>query len=133
MRQNRLNAFIFGYYHVSTVLPILIVTPAYLVGAIPLGVLMQAAFAFQKVEGAFAFGNQYAKIAEWKALMDRVAQFEAAMGVVDRTDASGASARRRDRRQVRTCRSRISCCGSQTAKRSPRCRTSSLRRRSGFW
>ena len=91
LRQNRLNGFIFGYYHVSTVLPILIVTPAYLVGAIPLGVLMQAAFAFQKVEGAFAFGNQYAKIAEWKALMDRVAQFEAAMGMVDQADASGAT------------------------------------------
>src|SRR5712691_7655833 len=28
-RQNRLNGFIFGYFHVSTVLPILIVTPAY--------------------------------------------------------------------------------------------------------
>ena len=50
------------------------VPPAYLVGAIPLGVLMQASFAFQKVEGAFAFCNSYAKIAEWKALMDRVAQ-----------------------------------------------------------
>src|SRR5262249_52818756 len=71
LRQNRLNAFIFGYYHVSTVLRILVVVPAYLVGAIPLGVLMQAADAFQKIESAFAFGNSYAKIAEWKALMDR--------------------------------------------------------------
>jgi putative ATP-binding cassette transporter len=50
-RQNRLNCFVFGYYHVSTVLPTLLVTPAYLVGAIPLGVLMKATFAFQKVEG----------------------------------------------------------------------------------
>ena len=30
-RQNGLNGFIFGYYHVSTVFPALIVTPAYLV------------------------------------------------------------------------------------------------------
>jgi putative ATP-binding cassette transporter len=84
-RQNRLNGFIFGYYHVSTVLPTLVVTPAYLVGAIPLGVLMQAALAFQKVEGAFAFCiTSYAKIAEWRAVMNRVAQFEAAMAEVDR-------------------------------------------------
>jgi putative ATP-binding cassette transporter len=91
-RQNRLNGFIFGYYHVSTVFPVLVVTPAYLVGAIPLGVLMQAALAFQKVEGAFAFFvTSYAKIAEWRAVMNRVAQFEAAMSEVDRPGLKGAS------------------------------------------
>jgi vitamin B12/bleomycin/antimicrobial peptide transport system ATP-binding/permease protein len=85
-RQNRLNCFVFGYYHVSTVLPTLMVTPAYLVGAIPLGILMQAAFAFQKVESALAFCTSYAKIAEWKAYLDRVALFDAAMGRIDRPD-----------------------------------------------
>ena len=83
-QQTRLNGFIFGYYHVANVFPTLVVTPAYLVGAIPLGILMQAALAFQKVESAFAFCTSYAKIAEWKALMDRVAQFEAAMVGLDR-------------------------------------------------
>src|SRR3989440_1441398 len=78
-RQNRLNCFVFGYYHVSTVLPTLLVTPAYMIGAIPLGVLMQAAFAFQRVESALAFCTSYAKIAEWKAYLDRVALFDAAM------------------------------------------------------
>jgi putative ATP-binding cassette transporter len=85
-RQNRLNCFVFGYYHVSTVLPTLLVTPAYLVGAIPLGVLMQATFAFQKVEGALAFCTSYAKIAEWKAYLDRVALFDAAMARMDQPD-----------------------------------------------
>ena len=95
-RQNRLNGFIFGYYHVSTVFPTLVVTPAYLVGAITLGVLMQAALAFQKVEAAFAFCiTSYAKIAEWRAVMNRVAQFEAAMGEVDRPGLPGASLRHR--------------------------------------
>ena len=95
-RQNRLNGFIFGYYHVSTVFPTLVVTPAYLVGAIPLGVLMQAALAFQKVEAAFAFCiTSYAKIAEWRAVMNRVAQFEAAMGEVDRPGLPGACHRYR--------------------------------------
>src|SRR5947207_8858994 len=85
-RQNRLNCFVFGYYHVSTVLPTLMVTPAYMIGAIPLGVLMQAAFAFQRVESALAFCTSYAKIAEWKAYLDRVALFEEAMGKVDASD-----------------------------------------------
>src|SRR5262245_24177471 len=88
-RQTRLNGFVFGYYHISDVLPLLIVTPAYLVGAIPLGVLIQASQAFQKVERAFAFCTSYAKIAEWKALMDRVAQFEAAMMRLDQPDPTG--------------------------------------------
>jgi putative ATP-binding cassette transporter len=90
-RQNGLNGFIFGYYHVSTVFPVLVVTPAYLIGAIPLGVMMQASLAFQKVESAFAFvATSYAKIAEWKASMDRVAQFEEAMGTVDVPGPAGA-------------------------------------------
>jgi vitamin B12/bleomycin/antimicrobial peptide transport system ATP-binding/permease protein len=93
-RQNGLNGFIFGYYHVSTVFPVLVVTPAYLVGAIPLGVLMQASLAFQRVEAAFAFCvTSYAKIAEWKAVMDRVAQFETAMGTVDAPGPQGADIR----------------------------------------
>ena len=91
-RQNGLNGFIFGYYHVSTVFPVLIVTPAYLASAIPLGVLMQASLAFQKVESAFAFCiTSYAKIAEWRAVMNRVAQFEAAMHEVDRPGLPGAA------------------------------------------
>src|SRR4051794_4296865 len=84
-RQTRLIAFTAGYGHVSTVFPILVVSPAYLTGAIPLGALMQAHLTFQRVEGAFAFCiGAYPKIAEWKAIVDRLAQFEAAMGVVDR-------------------------------------------------
>jgi putative ATP-binding cassette transporter len=91
-RQNRLNCFIFGYYHGSTLFPVFVVTPAYLVGAIPLGVLMQAALAFNKVENAFAFCiSSYAKIAEWRAVMNRVAQFETAMAKVDDPNLAGAS------------------------------------------
>src|SRR5436305_6787440 len=83
-RQTRLIAFTAGYGHVSTVFPILVVSPAYLTGAIPLGALMQAHLTVQRVEGAFAFCiGAYPKIAEWKAIVDRLAQFEAAMAVID--------------------------------------------------
>ncbi len=68
----------------STVFPTLVVTPAYLSGAITLGALVQTALAFQQVEGALAYCiSAYSKIAEWKAVMDRLAQFEAAMPAVD--------------------------------------------------
>lgn len=83
-RQARLTGFIAGYSNFSTVFPTLIVSPAYLVSAISLGVLVQAALAFQRVEGAFAFCiGAYSKLAEWKAIMDRLSQVEAAMAAVD--------------------------------------------------
>lgn len=96
--QTRLVGFIGGYAQASTVVPILIVSPAYLAGAIPLGSLMQAALAFTKVEGAFAFCiSSYGKIAEWKAMVDRLSQFEDAMAAVDtgRAQTSGIIAVRR--------------------------------------
>jgi vitamin B12/bleomycin/antimicrobial peptide transport system ATP-binding/permease protein len=87
-RQARLVAFVAGYGHVSTVFPILVVSPAYLSGAITLGTLMQAHLAFQRVEGAFAFCiSAYARLAEWKAILDRLAQYEAAMVEVDQARA----------------------------------------------
>src|SRR5262245_8742519 len=63
-RQTRLVGFTAGYGHVSTLVPTLIVSPAYLVGAIPLGTLIQSALAFQRVEAGFAFCIQaYPKLA----------------------------------------------------------------------
>src|SRR5256885_14948881 len=83
-RQTRLIAFTAGYGHVSTVFPILVVSPAYLTGAIPLGALMQAHLTFQRVGGAFAFClGAYPKIAGGKANVGRVAQFVGAMQMVE--------------------------------------------------
>ena len=92
-RQTKLTAFTAGYGHVSTVVPTLIVSPAYLTGAIPLGTLFQSALAFQRVEAGFAFCIQaYAKLAEWKAIMDRLYQMQGAMAAVDTRMPSGAGA-----------------------------------------
>ena len=84
--QTRLTSFTYGYAQVSSIFPTLVVTPAYLVGAIPLGVLMQSAAAFQKVETSCAyFINYYSRIAEWKAALDRLWQLETALQRVDTT------------------------------------------------
>ncbi len=86
--QTRLVGFVGGYAQASTVVPVLMVAPAYLAGAIPLGSLIQAALAFTRVEGAFAFCiSAYPKIAEWKAMVDRLAGFEDAMAMVDESRA----------------------------------------------
>jgi putative ATP-binding cassette transporter len=85
-RQTRLVGFTAGYGHVSTLVPTLIVSPAYLMGAIPLGVLMQSALSFQRVEAGFAyFISAYAKLAEWRAIMDRLWQVQGAMAAVDKS------------------------------------------------
>jgi putative ATP-binding cassette transporter len=90
--QSRLTGFIYGYGQISTVFPTLVVTPAYLLGAIPLGILMQTASAFQRVENSVAFIiNYYGKIAEWKAAMDRVWQMDTALKRVDRADLAHAA------------------------------------------
>jgi putative ATP-binding cassette transporter len=83
-RQTRLVGFVSGYSHISVVVPTLVAAPAYLAGAIPLGVLMQTAMAFNKVEGAFAFCIWgYSRLAEWKAIMDRLREFEDSVADVD--------------------------------------------------
>lgn len=83
-RQSGLTFFVTGYTQWSLVFPTLVASPAYFLGAIPLGSLMQGALAFQRVDIAFAFFlHSYAKIAEWKASMDRIAQLDEALGKVD--------------------------------------------------
>jgi putative ATP-binding cassette transporter len=83
-RQTGLTGFTNTYGQLSLVFPFLVASPAYFSGSISLGILIQAALAFQRVDTAFAFlVHMYAKIAEWKASMDRVAQLDAALKAVD--------------------------------------------------
>jgi putative ATP-binding cassette transporter len=83
-RQTDLTGFTTGYAQISLVFPTMVASPAYFAGIIPLGTLMQATFAFQRVDIAFAFFlHSYARIAEWKASMDRIAQMDAALHEVD--------------------------------------------------
>jgi putative ATP-binding cassette transporter len=91
-RQSGLTFFVTGYTQWSLVFPTLVASPAYFMGAISLGSLMQGALAFQRVDIAFAFFlHSYAKIAEWKASMDRIAQLDVALREVDRPQANVAT------------------------------------------
>jgi putative ATP-binding cassette transporter len=79
-----LAGFTHSYGQMSIVFPIIVASPAFFAGAIPLGILMQASLAFQRVDMAFAFFlHTYARIAEWKASMDRIDQLERALVAVE--------------------------------------------------
>ena len=91
-RQKKLSFFVAGYNQVSTVFPVVVVSPAYFASALNLGGLMQTATAFGSVQTALSFFvTAYRQIAEWRAVIDRLAGFEAAIAVgralVDAPDA----------------------------------------------
>ena len=77
-RQKRLTFFTAGYSQVSTVFPFIVASPAYFAGAFQLGGLMQTASAFARVENSLAFFiTAYTQFAEWRAVVERLAGFEA--------------------------------------------------------
>ena len=79
-RQKKLTSFTAGYNQFSSVFPFIVVSPAYFSGAIQLGGLMQTSSAFGSVQGALSFFvSSYRQIAEWRAVIERLDGFEAAV------------------------------------------------------
>jgi len=69
------NIFIFssGYSILSMAFPVLVAAPRYIQGSIPLGALMQSAQSFQQMAAALSWPvDNMAKIAEWRASVERV-------------------------------------------------------------
>jgi putative ATP-binding cassette transporter len=81
MRRNKkLTFFTAGYRQVSTVFPFIVVSPVYFAGTVQLGGLMQTASAFNSVQNALSFFvNVYRSLAEWQAVIARLAGFEQAI------------------------------------------------------
>ncbi len=62
-----------GYSVLSMAFPILVSAPRYIMGSITLGALMQSAQAFQQTAGALSWPvDNMAKVAEWRASVERV-------------------------------------------------------------
>jgi putative ATP-binding cassette transporter len=81
-RTKRLTFFTAGFSQVSRVFPYVVVSPAYFAGIIQLGGLMQTASAFDSVQRAlsfFASSTVYRQLAEWRAVIDRLAGFQRAV------------------------------------------------------
>jgi putative ATP-binding cassette transporter len=74
------------YGNFSVIFPLLMLAPAYFLAGstMQLGVLMQTAQAFGKVQDNFSiFVSLYDTIANWKAVLDRLTTFERAMSAVE--------------------------------------------------
>jgi putative ATP-binding cassette transporter len=76
-RQKKLTFLTASYSQASVVFPIIVVAPAYFSGRIQLGALTQTAGAFNSVQSALSFFvDSYVRIAEWRAVIDRLSGFE---------------------------------------------------------
>lgn len=76
-RQKKLTFLTAGYGQISAVFPYVVVSPAYFAGKMQLGGLMQTASAFDSVQSALSFFiNVYAQMAEWRAVVERLAGFD---------------------------------------------------------
>lgn len=83
-------SFTTGYGALLPVLPILVAAPQYILGVMSLGVLMQAAQAFQRVTSSLSWPvDNLGEIARWKASADRILSLYADLAALD---AGGESA-----------------------------------------
>ena len=80
-RTKQLTFLTASYSQASVVFPFILVSPAYFAGHLQLGGLTQTASAFNSVQDALSFFiNVYRSFAEWRAVIERLAGFEAAIG-----------------------------------------------------
>jgi putative ATP-binding cassette transporter len=88
-RTKLLNSLVNGYSQVAVVFPIVVAAPRYFSGAIQLGGLMQIVGAFSQVQGSMSwFVDSYAQLAQWRAIVERLATFHRAI-VKARAEAHG--------------------------------------------
>ena len=79
-RQKKLTWFRAGYGQIAVIFPFVVAAPRYFAGQIKLGDLMQTASAFGQVQGSLSwFVTAYTQLAAWKATVDRLTSFQAAM------------------------------------------------------
>lgn len=79
-RQIKLTTFTASYFQANVVVPFILAAPYFFAGKITLGQLQQTAGAFGRVEGALTyFISAYSTLADYKAVIDRLTSFDAAV------------------------------------------------------
>ena len=87
----RLTAYTAGYGQVAVVFPYVVAAPSYFSGVIPLGGLTQTASAFGSVQGSLSwFVDNYARLTEWGATVQRLAGFQDAVRAAREAAEAGA-------------------------------------------
>ena len=88
-RTKRLTFLTTGYSQIAIIFPYLVVSPVYFFSSMALGGLMQIAQAFGQVQNALSFFvTAYSSIADWKAVLNRLAGFDASMDWAKGLDAT---------------------------------------------
>jgi putative ATP-binding cassette transporter len=79
-RTKLLNSLVVGYDQVAVVFPVVVAAPRYFAGAMQLGGLMQTVGSFASVQGSMSwFIEAYASLAQWRAIVERLATFHRAI------------------------------------------------------
>jgi putative ATP-binding cassette transporter len=79
-KQKQITWFTSFYAQLAIIFPFVVAAPRYFSGKVPLGELFQVASAFGQVQGALSwFINAYTSFAVWKATVDRLTGFTAAL------------------------------------------------------
>ena len=83
LKQKQLGWFTIFYGQLAIIFPFVVSAPRFFSGAMPLGGIFQTASAFGQVQGALSwFINAYTNFATWKATVDRLTSFSAALARV---------------------------------------------------
>ena len=89
-RYLKLQTFTLSYFQANVVVPYLITAPYFFAGRITLGHMQQTVGAFGRVESALTFFiSAYTTLADYKAVIDRLTTFEAAIASVRKGGAAG--------------------------------------------
>jgi len=79
-RTKMLNSLVVGYDQVAVIFPIVVAAPRYFAGAMQLGGLMQTVGSFGSVQSSMSwFVTAYARLAIWRAIVERLATFHRAI------------------------------------------------------
>jgi putative ATP-binding cassette transporter len=89
-RVMHLTIFQSAYFQANVVVPYILTAPYYFIDRITLGQMQQTVGAFSSVQGALTFFiTSYSSIASYKAVIDRLTTFEAAIAGVRRDSGTG--------------------------------------------
>jgi len=86
---SRLTWITSGYGWIAIVVPIVVASPGYFSGGLTLGGMMMVVGAFNQVQGSLRwFVDRFPEIADWRATLQRVSAFKAAVARLDQIDDS---------------------------------------------
>jgi putative ATP-binding cassette transporter len=89
-RRTKLMAFTATFGQISPIIPFIFTAPFYFAGKIPLGIMIQTAEAFTRVEAALTFFiKYYISLADFKSVVDRLTSFDQAIERARALDAAG--------------------------------------------